>query len=99
LRYNFDWNPAKERANIRKHGITFRKAASIFRDPNQLSLYDDAHSGKEDRWTTLGVDDTGILRVVVHTFEQIEEDAWQIRIISARKANRAEENQYNQKNK
>jgi uncharacterized DUF497 family protein len=99
LRYNFDWNPAKERANIRKHGITFRKAASIFRDPNQLSLYDDAHSGKEDRWTTLGVDDTGILRVVVHTFEQIEEDAWQIRIISARKANRAEKNQYNQKNK
>jgi len=83
LRYNFDWNPAKERANIRKHGFTFRKAASIFRDPNQLSLYDDAHSGKEDRWITLGVDDTGILRVVVHTFEQIEEDAWRIRIISA----------------
>jgi hypothetical protein len=99
LRYNFDWNPAKERANISKHGITFRKAASIFRDPNQLSLYDDAHSGKEDRWITLGVDDTGILRVVVHTFEQIEEEAWRIRIISARKANRAEENQYNQKNR
>ena len=75
MRYNFNWNPDKERTNLRKHGITFRKAASIFRDPNQLSRYDDYHSGKEDRWITLGVDDTGILRVVIHTFEQIEEDA------------------------
>jgi len=98
LRYNFDWDPEKERTNLRKQGIAFRKAASIFRGPNQLSRYDDAHSEKEDRWITLGVDDSGILRVVIHTFEQIEEDTWQIRIISARKANRVEENQYNLKN-
>ena len=96
--YDFDWDPEKNRANIQKHGIPFRQAASIFRDPNQTSLFDDAHSQTEDRWITLGIDHTGILRVVVHTFEQTAEDTWKIRIISARKANQDEENQYNQMN-
>jgi len=52
LRYQFDWNPEKERQNIRKHRISFRHAATIFRDPNQLSIFDDAHSDQEDRWIT-----------------------------------------------
>ena len=98
MRYDFDWDPNKERANISKHGISFRRAASVFRDDNHLSLYDEEHSQNEDRWITLGVDNTGVLRVVVHTFEQIEEDLWQVRMISAQKATRAEENWYNQTN-
>jgi uncharacterized DUF497 family protein len=44
LRYQFDWNPQKEQQNIRKHGISFRPAATIFRDPNQLSIYDQARA-------------------------------------------------------
>jgi hypothetical protein len=96
VRYEFDWDPAKDRSNVRKHGISFRQAASIFRDPNQFSLFDESHSENEDRWITLGIDSTGILRVAIHTFEQIEENVWQVRIISARKADRDEENQYNQ---
>ncbi|MEW5940656.1 MAG: BrnT family toxin [Chloroflexota bacterium] len=51
---------------------------------------------KEDRWITLGIDNTGILRVVVHTFEQIDENLWQIRIISARKADHDETKKYNE---
>jgi uncharacterized DUF497 family protein len=94
LRYNFDWDPAKENQNIRKHKVTFRRAATVFRDPNQLSIYDEEHSEDEDRWITIGIDSGGILRVVIHTFEQVDEDLCEISIISARKATSAETNQY-----
>jgi uncharacterized DUF497 family protein len=98
VRYNFDWDPAKERENIRKHKMTFRRAATIFRDPSQLSIYDEEHSEDEDRWITIGVDNGGVLRVVVHTFEQIDEDWSDIRIISARKATNTEARQYREGN-
>ena len=80
MRYEFDWDPVKERANIRKHHVSFRQAVTAFRDPNQLSIYDEEHSEDEDRWITLGFDSAGILRVVVHTFEQVEEALCRIRI-------------------
>jgi uncharacterized protein len=94
LRYNFDWNPEKEKQNIRKHNLSFRQAASIFNDQNQLSIYDEEHSDNEDRWITIGLDSTGVLRVVVHTFEQTDEFSSEIRIISARKATSSEAKQY-----
>ena len=98
LRYNFDWDPVKENQNTRKHKITFRRAATVFRDPNQLSVYDEEHSENEDRWITIGIDSGGVLRVVVHTFEQVDENLCEIRIISARKATPAEANQYREEN-
>ena len=66
MRYNFDWDPAKEKQNTRKHKVAFRRAATVFRDPNQLSIYDEEHSKDEDRWITIGIDNGGILRVVIH---------------------------------
>jgi len=57
-------------------------------------VYDEEHSAFEDRWITIGVDQSGILRVVVHTFEQVDPNTYEIRMISARKATRKEENQY-----
>ena len=95
----FDWDPAKERGNIRKHRVPFRQAATVFRDPNQLSLYDEEHSADEDRWITIGLDSLGVLRVVVHTFRQVEEELCRIRIISARKATKAESDQYREMNR
>ena len=94
MRYNFDWNPEKEKQNIRKHNLSFRQAASIFNDQNQLSVYDEEHSDNEDRWITIGLDSTGVLRVVVHTFERTDEFSSEIRIISARKATSSEAKQY-----
>ncbi|BAZ79698.1 MAG: BrnT family toxin [Sphaerospermopsis kisseleviana] len=94
MRYNFDWNPAKEKQNIRKHQLNFRLASTVFRDQYQLSLYDEEHSDYEDRWITIGLDETGILRVVIHTFEQTDEDSCLIRIISARKATFNEQQYY-----
>ena len=94
MQYNFDWSPSKERQNIRKHGINFRRASTIFRDPFQLSIYDEEHSNDEDRWITMGIDNSGVVQVVIHTFEQIDDFSCNIRIISARKATNKETKQY-----
>jgi uncharacterized DUF497 family protein len=94
LHYRFDWDPAKEAQNVRKHKISFRRAATTFRDPNHLSIYDEEHTETEERWATIGLDSTGILRVVFHTFEQVDEGLCEIRIISARKATKREAEQY-----
>jgi hypothetical protein len=84
---------SKEAQNVRKHKVSFRRAATTFRDPNQLSIYDEEHSESEERWVTTGLDSTGILRVVVHTFEQVDEGLCDTRIISARKATKREAEQ------
>lgn len=70
MRYNFDWNPTKEKQNIRKHKVNFRVASTVFRDSCQLTLYDEEHSEQEDRWITIALDEMGILRVVIDTFDQ-----------------------------
>ena len=97
MHYRFDWDPAKEAQNVRKHKISFRRAAMTFRDPNHLSIYDEEHSETEERWVTIGLDSAGILRVVVHTFEQVDEGLCEIRIISARKATNWEAEQYRER--
>ena len=94
MRYQFDWDPTKEKQNVHKHRVSFRRAATVFHDSNQLSLFDDTHSDEEDRWITLGIDNGGVLRTVVHTYNQIDENKCIIRIISARKATDAESRQY-----
>ena len=94
MRYRFDWDPAKETLNVRKHKLSFRRAASVFRDPNQLSVYDEEHSETEDRWATIGIDSGGVLRVVVHTFGQVDEELCEVRIISARRATGRESEWY-----
>ncbi len=99
MRYDFDWDPSKEKQNVRKHKVAFRRAVTIFRDPNQLSVYDEEHSEGEGRWITIGIDSGGVLRVVVHTYEQIDEDSCAIRIISARRATRTEAKQYREGNR
>ena len=96
--YKFEWDPAKERANIQAHKVSFRRAATVFRDSNQLSICDEEHSEYEDRWITMGVDSNGVLRAVVHTFEQVDENLREIRIISARKATSREAAQYRKGN-
>ena len=52
------------------------------------------HSEYENSWITMGIDDGGVLRVVVHTFQQVDEDVYEIRIISARRATGRESWQY-----
>ena len=94
MQYNFEWDPKKARANIRKHKISFEQASTIFRDPRAISIYDDEHSNSEDRWITLGLASNGILLVVHHTFEQLNKNNASVRIISSRKATKHETEQY-----
>jgi uncharacterized DUF497 family protein len=94
MNYSFEWDPVKERVNQRKHDVSFERAATVFRDPNHISIYDDDHSEVEDRWLTLGLDSSGTLTVVMHTYDERGPNDATIRVISARKATRNEARQY-----
>ena len=94
MRYIFAWDPRKAKDNLRNHRISFERAATIFRDPQALSIFDAAHSHEEERWITLGLDRSGSVLVVVHTFHQIDAASCQIRIISAWRATTKETRQY-----
>jgi hypothetical protein len=90
MQYNFEWDPAKARENTKKHGVSFERAAEIFLDPFAISIYDDAHSAEEDRWVTLGKDQTEALLIVVHTFRELDAENVNVRLISARRPTRTE---------
>lgn len=94
---NFEWDPIKAAANIQKHRVSFERAASVFNDPEALTIFDHAHSSEEDRWITLGLDKHGSLVVVSHTWREEERREVRCRIISARKASANEARQYRRK--
>ena len=94
MNYDFEWDPDKAKLNRRKHGVLFDQAATVFRDPRAVSVFDDAHSKTEDRWFTLGVSAGGVLLVVHHTFVEMDESTIRIRIFSRRKATKNEAGQY-----
>lgn len=87
----FEWDEAKGRENIRKHGISFEEAQTVFLDENAVRFFDPDHSEDEDRFIMLGM--SFELRVLVVCHCHRESDTV-IRIISARKADRREENSY-----
>lgn len=66
--FDFEWDPAKAKTNMQKHGVTFEEAATVMRDPRAMNMYDPDHSESEDRWITLGISGSGRLLVVCHTF-------------------------------
>jgi len=85
------WDPRKARANLRKHGVAFDEARSVFYDEHAVEFYDDEHSEWEDRFLLLGLSSRLRLLLVCHCYR--EEDNV-IRIVSARKATRAESEHY-----
>lgn len=94
LQYRFEWDANKAHENVRKHGVSFERAAAVFLDAEALSIYDREHSSAEERWVTLGMDRSGNLMVVCHTFRGEGERSSRIRIFSARKATKNESRQY-----
>lgn len=76
----YEWNPAKAAANLRKHGINFADAALVLEDELALTTRD-LYSKDEERFVTLGHDPQGRLLVVVYTWR-----GDRIRLISARQA-------------
>jgi len=94
FQFQFEWDPAKARQNARKHRVTFERGATVFKDPKALSLFDAEHSDEDERWMTLGLDETGALLVISHTFDEEAENRARVRLISVRKATRNEKKQY-----
>jgi uncharacterized protein len=94
MRYAFEWDPMKARANLRKHRVSFESAAELFRDPLANTIRDEEHSEREERWVTVGRDTGGRALVVVHTFHEISPKEAKVRIISARKPTKRELMQY-----
>ena len=87
----FEWDERKNRANRKKHGVSFEEARSAFLDENARVMPDPEHSEEEDRFILLGLSTSLRILVVCHCYRQKEEV---IRIISARKADREEQRQY-----
>ena len=83
----FEWDEAKSRSNVRKHGVSFQEATTVFSDARALLLHDPDHSDEEDRFVLLGLSTALRLLVVCHCFRPADEC---IRIISARKATKPE---------
>jgi hypothetical protein len=77
----YDWDHAKAAVNLRKHGVCFEEAASVFGDPLAYTFADPDHSVGEARWLTFGYSARQRLLVVAHV-----EHEQGIRIISARQA-------------
>ena len=87
----FAWDSAKAASNLKKHGVMFAEAATVFEDLNALQIFDPEHSAEEDRFVILGMSNRLRILVVCHCYRENDE---QIRIISARKANPQEVEQY-----
>jgi len=89
----FDWDPAKARANLLKHGVSFTLASTVFDDPVHLSIPDPDWK-EEERWVTIGMASNSQTLVVVHTDRINVKGEEIIRMISARKATRKEKIEY-----
>ena len=85
----FEWDPAKAEANLRKHGVSFEEARTIFLDPLARTMPDPRHSLGERRFVCIGMANNGRLLVVPHA-----ERKGRLRIISAREAVRQERRIY-----
>ena len=87
----FEWDPVKAKLNLKEHGVSFDEATTIFRDTLSITIADPDHS--EDRFIDIGMSHRRQLLVVAYT-----ERKDKIRIISARRATRAERKNYEETN-
>ena len=87
----FEWDDDKAISNLEKHGVSFGEATEVFYDPNALEGYDEEHSTNEDRFFIIGLSSRRLLYVV---YAERKDDV--VRIISARRAVRKEQEDYEQ---
>lgn len=87
----FDWDEKKNKANIKKHGVSFEEAQTVFFDPLAKVAEDTDHSMHEDRFIAVGQSSFHRVLLVVHCFRLSDST---IRIISARKLTKSEKTQY-----
>lgn len=85
----FEWEPQKAEVNLRRHGVAFAEAMTVFGDPLEVAIPDPTHSELEFRFLSLGISESGRLLVVAYT-----EREGRISIINAREATPKERRDY-----
>jgi len=83
----FEWDPDKNEINFKKHGVYFDEAETVFEDERAVTIYDEGHSGDEDRFKIIGISRKLRELTVCHCY-RIENET--TRIISARRATKNE---------
>ncbi|MCT7981501.1 BrnT family toxin [Laspinema olomoucense] len=91
MQLRFEWHEEKAQNNLKKHGISFEEAKTVFNDPLSITIADTQHSDNEERYIDIGRSSQGQLLVVVYTERQAN-----IRIISCRQATKTERKIYEQ---
>lgn len=86
----FEWNLSKARSNLKKHGVSFEEAQTVFFDENAIQFFDAESSSEEERFLMLGLSENSRILLVCHC----EREGGVIRIISARKATAKERKHY-----
>ena len=87
----FSWDPRKAHANVRKHGVSFEEAETVFLDEYAILIDDPDPERDEDRFLLLGLSGAARILVVCHC---VWDDGGTIRIINARRSTRQEQRQY-----
>ena len=81
---NYQWDPAKSKSNVKKHGVEFADALGVFEDPDAITI-EDTDSEEEQRFLSIGLDVLGRIIVVAYTYRDDD-----VHLISARKATKKE---------
>jgi len=90
----FEWDATKDAANQRKRRVSFEEAATVFEDDHALLQEDEEHAEEEERFVLLGLSAVSRILIVCHCYRESDEI---IRIISARRADRLERRDYQQR--
>ena len=85
----FSWDPDKATQNLRKHGVSFEEAETVFADQLYVDFYDPDHSEDEDRYLVVGKSRQGRFLIVSYTERRLF-----TRIITAREVTRSEQEAY-----
>ena len=88
---DFSWDPKKAELNVKKHGVSFEEAVSVFYDPFAKITNDPDHSQDEDRYILIGYSRKSDMLFIVHIYKEASN---LVNIISARKATRKEKRDY-----
>jgi len=88
----YEWDEEKSRNNVRKHGVSFEEAKTIFNDPFAITIGDPDHSFSEERFLEIGMSAKGRILVVWYA-----ERGDNIRVIGCRKATRSEWRKYEER--
>lgn len=90
----FAWDARKATRNLRKHGVSFEEAATVFADPDALEWEDLEHSHHENRFKRLGISSQGRILILVYSYRRMKDGKETLRIITARRASPKEREAY-----